>query len=76
MRMGDIVRFKSAVHKKVSTFKIRRLGVVGYAPYSEDVGCVTWERRSTHDIVRGSKLEVVLTKKEARAVTKLVGGTQ
>lgn len=48
---GDRVRLKDAPNG--------RIGTVGYAPYSLDLCCVTWDDRKTHDILRKSKLKRV-----------------
>ena len=52
--MGDIVTFKTGD---------KRIGVVGYAPYSLDLCQVTWKGRKRHAIVRKSLLEVVTNAK-------------
>ena len=61
IRMGCIV-----------TDRKGRIGIVGYAPYNTALACVTWERRITHDICKTEKLTLLLTKKQASAVAKLL----
>lgn len=70
-RMGDIVRWAD---RKATPYKRTLLGIVGYAPYRTKLCNVTWQGRLHHDIVLSRNLKVVLTKRQANAVSKLVDG--